>query len=123
MPSKASSRREADLRPRYRVVRGRHVAIGPGKAELLGHLQETRSIARAARRMGMSYMRAWTLIQTMDRCFKEPLVRAVRGGARGGGADLTGTGRKVLALYQRLETVSRRATRATWRELRGLLRH
>lgn len=98
------------------------MAFGPGKAELLGHVHRTRSIARAARSMGMSYMRAWTLIKTMDRCFKQPLVRTARGGARGGGAALTETGRRVLGLYQRLEALSARATRTTWRELRALLR-
>ena len=122
MATKPRTRREALLRPRYRVLQGREVAIGPGKAELLGHLQETRSIARAARRMGMSYMRAWKLIKTTEQCFKRPLVRALRGGARGGGAELTETGRKVLELYQRLEVLSERATRVAWRELRGFLR-
>ena len=115
-------RTRTEICPRFRILCGPDIAVGPGKAELLEHLQQTRSIARAAKRMKMSYMRAWTLVKTMERCFKQPLVRAARGGAKGGGAALTETGQKVLTLYHRLETESLQATQATWNELRTLLR-
>src|SRR2546426_12295509 len=108
--------------PRFRVLCRKDIAVGPGKAELLEHLQETGSIVEAAKRMGMSYMRAWTLIKTMERCFKQPLVKAARGGPKGGGAALTETGQKALTLYHRLETESLQATEGTWSELRTLLR-
>ena len=110
------------IHPRFRILCGPDIAIGPGKAELLDQVRDTKSIARAAKRMKMSYMRAWTLIKTMERCFKQPLVRAARGGAKGGGAALTEAGQKVLTLYYRLETESLQATQATWNELRTLLR-
>jgi len=67
-------------------------------------------------------MRAWTLIKTMNACFKEPLVEAVRGGQRGGGARLTETGRAALALYQRMEADCLDTTKKGWTELKGLLR-
>ena len=108
--------------PRFRVLCRNDIAVGPGKAELLEHLQETGSIVEAAKRMGMSYMRAWTLIKTMERCFKQPLVKAARGGPKGGGAELTATGQMVLALYHRLQARSLQATQAVWRELQELLR-
>src|SRR5882672_12601433 len=111
-----------EIHPRFRILCGPDIAIGPGKAELLDHVQDTKSIRRAAKRMKMSYMRAWTLIKTMERCFKQPLVRAARGGAKGGGAALTETGQRVLTLYHRLETESLRATERAWSELRTLLR-
>jgi len=76
----------------------------------------------AARRMGMSYMRAWTLLRTMNRCFKEPLVSTVRGGSKGGGSKLTRTGKRVLALYRQAERQSFRATQAAWRRLLKLMR-
>lgn len=122
MIRKADVRRVKVLRPRFRVLCGDDIALGPGKVQLLEHIAATGSIAEGARRMGMSYMRAWTLIQTMRRCFEEPLVRALRGGARGGGAELTATGKKALALYRRMQAESLRATRKTWRELEKLLR-
>jgi len=57
-----------EIHPRFRILCGPDIAIGPGKAELLDQVQATKSIARAAKRMKMSYVRAWTLIKTMERC-------------------------------------------------------
>jgi molybdate transport system regulatory protein len=71
--------------------------------------------------MKMSYMRAWSLVQTMNRCFKEPLVIAAHGGEGGGGAALTETGRKVLALYRQMERAGLRANAGPWKRLRRLL--
>ncbi len=110
------------IRPRFRILSGLDIAVGPGKAELLDHLQQTGSIAEAAKRMRMSYMRAWTLIKTMERCFKQPLVTTARGGTERGGAALTETGERVLSLYHQLDARSLSATQANWREMRKLLR-
>jgi molybdate transport system regulatory protein len=81
----------------------------------------TGSLAEAARRMGMSYMRAWKLIKTMNQCFREPLVILARGGKKGGGAHLSETGQRVLALYHRMEADCLQSTKAEWRELKALL--
>ncbi|HZM04186.1 MAG TPA: LysR family transcriptional regulator [Candidatus Saccharimonadales bacterium] len=97
------SKANVQTRPRLRVVTGATIALGPGKAELLEWLGETGSITKAAQEMKMSYMRAWSLIQTMNRCFNQPVVVSTHGGAKGGGARLTKTGRQVLALYQKME--------------------
>jgi molybdate transport system regulatory protein len=110
------------LVPRLRIVTGKDVAFGPGKAELLALVGETGSIGKAAKRMGMSYMRAWSLIQTMNQCFKEPLVLAARGGQEHGGAELTRIGRRVLDLYRRMEMNSLKITRTDWKSLQRLLR-
>lgn len=74
--------------------------MGPGKADLLSAIAETGSISGAARRMRMSYRRAWLLVHTMNECFSQPLVAAVKGGTAGGGARLTPTGEKVLLIYR-----------------------
>ncbi|SFH17214.1 molybdate transport system regulatory protein [Palleronia marisminoris] len=84
---------------RLRIVFPGHGMVGPGKAELLQRIRETGSIAAAGRAMGMSYKRAWQLVETMNAMFAEPVVTSVRGGARGGGATLTATGAEVLAAY------------------------
>jgi molybdate transport system regulatory protein len=84
--------------------------LGPGKADLLQGVGETGSIAAAGRRMGMSYKRAWYLIDTMNAHFREPLVTATKGGKAGGGAQLTATGRNILECYRRIEAKARRAT-------------
>ncbi|MGH7156097.1 MAG: winged helix-turn-helix domain-containing protein, partial [Acetobacteraceae bacterium] len=64
-----------------RVVLGGRVALGPGKAELLDGIAETGSIAAAGRRMGMSYKRAWLLVEEMNAMFADPLVNTAKGGA------------------------------------------
>ena len=112
----------SELVPRIRVLCGDEIALGPGKVDLLALVGKTGSIRVAAERMGMSYMRAWTLIRTMNACFKEPLVIAVRGGRTGGGAELTETGRRALALYQQMENTCLKATQSDWQQLRVLLK-
>lgn len=74
--------------------------LGPGKAELLEGIRDTGSIAAAGRRMGMSYKRAWMLVEEMNAGWQSPLVASARGGPGGGGAQLTATGDEVLRLYR-----------------------
>ncbi len=118
---KTKSGRAPRLLPRMRVLCGEDIALGPGKVDLLALIGETGSIREAAERMGMSYMRAWTLIKTMNACFHEPLIVASRGGKEGGGAALTQTGRTALKLYRGLEAQSQKACADLWRQLRKLL--
>jgi molybdate transport system regulatory protein len=89
-------------RIRVRVLADSIVAIGPGKADLLDAIAETGSISAAARAMRMSYRRAWLLVDTMNVCFRSPLVTTEKGGAEGGGATLTPAGRRVLRAYRAL---------------------
>lgn len=84
--------------------------FGPGKAALLQGVSDTGSIAAAGRAMGMSYKRAWYLIDTLNKSFAEPLVVSTKGGKAGGGARLTPTGVEVLALYRNMERTARDAT-------------
>jgi len=105
-----------------RVLCGANVALGPGKADLLAWIGKTSSIREAAKGMGMSYMRAWTLIKTMNACFREPVVIACRGGRHHGGAVLTETGRMALELYRTLEAQSKKACAKTWRKLHKMLK-
>ncbi len=88
------------VKPRLRLQFGQAVAIGPGKAELLELIAETGSISAAAKRMAMSYRRAWLLVDTMNQCFDAPLVETAAGGKGGGGARVTDLGREVLARYR-----------------------
>lgn len=114
---------QAQIRPRLRILTGRQIALGPGKVELLEALRQTGSITAAAKRTKMSYMRAWTLIRTMNRCFKHPLVSTVHGGPRGGGgAALTPLGQRVLVLYRRMDAQCLRAVAPAWKQINTLLR-
>lgn len=88
-----------DVQIRVRVTRGNEVAIGPGKIDLLAAIHNTGSISGAARSMGMSYRRAWLLVETMNQCFQRPLVETATGGKAGGGATLTAEGEAVLEAF------------------------
>ena len=103
-----------------RAVLSPGTAIGPGKADLLEGIDETGSIAAAGRRMGMSYKRAWYLIDTMNQYFSEPLVASTKGGKAGGGAVLTATGKTVLAAYREAEREASSAAEAALVKLTSL---
>jgi molybdate transport system regulatory protein len=104
---------------RVRIRRGGDIAVGPGKVDLLEAIEAMGSITGAARSLGMSYRRAWLLVDTMNRCFRAPLVEAEAGGKRGGGARLTRLGAEVIRRYRRIE---RDAARAGAADIRALTR-
>ena len=110
------------LHPRIRIQAGPAIAFGPGKADLLEFIAATGSIGGAASRMGMSYMRAWTLVRDMNKYFRQPVVATVRGGSQRGGAALTKTGQQALTTYRRMEKKSLKAIHTDWQSLQGLLR-
>ncbi|MEW5425006.1 winged helix-turn-helix domain-containing protein [Amorphus sp. 3PC139-8] len=85
-------------------------SLGPGKIRLLEEIEAAGSIAAAARGMGMSYRRAWLLVDELNSMFAGPLVATQLGGARGGGAVVTPAGHQVIAHYRRVETEAGRAT-------------
>jgi len=88
---------------------GDESAIGPGKADLLEAIHTNGSISAAGRHMGMSYKRAWDLVDTMNRSFREPLVVTAIGGSQGGGAQITEFGFEVLRRYRNLEAKANQA--------------
>lgn len=96
--------------------------IGPGKAELLEHIRDTGSIAAAGRRMDMSYKRAWMLVEEMNAAFRDPLIVSTRGGPGGGGAHLTESGVRVLALYHDIVETAQEAAATSLGALEAMLR-
>jgi molybdate transport system regulatory protein len=105
----AKGKREPISPLRLRLLLGNGRAFGPGKADLLEGIAAQGSIAAAGRALGMSYKRAWQLVEDVNRSFGSRLVAASKGGDKGGGAALTEAGRRVLDLYRAIETKSRRA--------------
>lgn len=101
-----------------RVVIAPGVGIGPGKALLLEGIRDTGSIAAAGRRIGMSYKRAWYLVETLNGHFPEPLVAARKGGREGGGATLTPLGRDVLEAYLEMQALTDAAIAPVLRRLK-----
>jgi molybdate transport system regulatory protein len=96
--------------PYVRILIGEMV-LGPGKVDLLEAIGRTGSISAAGRELGMSYRRAWLLVDALNHMFSSVLVAASPGGSRGGGAKLTDYGRGVAAAYRRVETRARAAMR------------
>ncbi|MFM2421899.1 MAG: hypothetical protein RL291_429 [Pseudomonadota bacterium] len=91
--------------------------LGPGKVALLEALQTHKSIAAAARDRGMSYRRAWLLIDDMNRAFAKPVVETFPGRSHGAGAALTAFGERLVALYRSAERKSAKAIEATVAEI------
>ena len=102
-PTASDSGPLATSRPRLRVMLGAGHRLGPGKIDLLEAIAATGSITAAGRSMGMSYRRAWVLIDEANRMFARPLVVASAGGPGGGGAQLTDLGRELVAAFRRVE--------------------
>ena len=110
------------IKPRIRVVGDDGtILLGPGKADLLEAIARSGSIRAAAEELGMSYMRAWTLVRTMNAAFRSPLVEKERGGSDQGGAQLTERGQTVLELYRSMEKNALRAVAREWQKLRRQL--
>jgi len=106
---------------RMRIYRDEGIAIGPGKIALLEAITETGSISAAARQLGMSYRRAWMLVDEMNKALKLPAVVTAAGGSHGGGTALSPTGTALVRHYRAAENAARLATAAEVTAMTGLL--
>lgn len=107
---------------RFHIRDGGHpteLGLGPGKIALLEAIAQTGSITSSARKLGMSYRRAWLLVEETNRCLVRPAVQTSTGGPRGGGTSLTPAGVELVRRYRALE---RRTELAVSRNLKPLLR-
>jgi molybdate transport system regulatory protein len=109
-PAKPAAKKAEHAFPYVRILIGEMV-LGPGKVDLLESIGRTGSISAAGRELGMSYRRAWLLVDALNHMFPDTLVSAAPGGSRGGGAKLTDYGRGVAAAYRRVEARARSAMR------------
>jgi molybdate transport system regulatory protein len=111
------------LKIKIQIYCGDEIAMGPGKADLLDAIVREGSISGAGRSMGMSYRRTWMLVDTMNRCWDQPLVETLAGGSRGGGAKVTKFGRNVLAHYREVQRLSRSLVESgSWSALQSAMR-
>ncbi|MGR4871088.1 winged helix-turn-helix domain-containing protein [Variovorax sp. LARHSF232] len=115
-------KRRVEPQPNFRLQLKHGVAMGPGKAELLEHIAELGSITRAGKAMAMSYRTAWQLVNTMNEHFIGPLVVSTKGGASGGGAQLTPLGEDVLRRYRTMEQRALKAIAKDIAHLESLIR-
>jgi molybdate transport system regulatory protein len=110
------------IRLTLRVDFGPARVIGPGKVLLLEAIRDTGSISQAGRSLGMSYRRAWLLVQDMNRWFRDPVVTAQPGGLQGGGAVLTSFGEKLIGRFRFIEAEATAAAKPQLHELEASLR-
>ena len=96
--------------------------IGPGKIELLEAIRETGSISAGARKVGMSYRRAWLLVEQINTALQEPAVTGVTGGRQGGGAVVTPVGERIIKIYRSIETAARKSVAGEFRAVEKIVR-
>ena len=96
--------------------------IGPGKIALLEAIRSTGSISAGARALGMSYRRAWLLVEEINETLREPAVSAETGGRSGGGAVVTPAGERIIDLYRSIESHARTAAGGEFRAIGKLVR-
>ena len=100
---------------------GEEIAFGPGKADLLEAIEKKGSISSAAKSLGLSYRRAWDMVNTMNQSFKEPLVLGVVGGKKGGGSTVTPMGKNLVIVYRKMEKKAFAAVQKEWAVVEGFL--
>ncbi len=93
----------AGLVVRFRIDFGEHASVGPGKISLLEAIRDAGSLSKGARNIGMSYRRAWLLVESLKQSFREPVTVASKGGKAGGGMLVTEFGEALIRDYRELE--------------------
>jgi len=119
-PPRADAK-EPIARFRLRINVGDMIAVGPGKVALIEAIGATGSITEAAKSLGMSYRRAWLLLEELNRALQCPAVASAKGGLRGGGSQLTDAGFQLIETYRQIEATAARACEDDMKKLLSLL--
>jgi molybdate transport system regulatory protein len=104
----------ADVSISFRVDFSPECSVGPGKIALLEHIGATGSLSEAARRLRMSYRRAWLLLEDLNTSFQQPVAEMSVGGRGGGGAVLTPFGTELVSAYRSLESQIRKRAQSAF---------
>lgn len=112
----------ADTRLSIRLTLTSGDRIGPGKVALLEAIRETGSISAAARKIGMSYRRAWLLVEQINAALQKPAVTSITGGRQGGGAVVTPVGERIIKIYRSIETTAFKSARDEFRAVEKIVR-
>jgi len=112
----------ADTRLSIRIDLANGDRIGPGKIALLEAIRDAGSISAGARKVGMSYRRAWLLVDDINHALEKPAVAPTMGGRQGGGAVLTPAGERIIEIYRSIETIARQSARDEFRAVEKIVR-
>lgn len=96
---------------RLRIDVSSTASVGPGKVALLEHIDRVGSLSQAARELGLSYRRAWLLLDDLNHSFAEPVASASVGGVGGGGVQLTTFAKELIRAYREVEQIALHETR------------
>ncbi|MBP0581730.1 LysR family transcriptional regulator [Labrys sp. LIt4] len=102
---------------RLKIAFDDNARLGPGKMDLLEAVKRAGSISAAGRELGMSYRRAWLLLDAVNTMFGQPAIETSAGGSHGGGARLTAFGEKLLAAYRSVEAETARLAEQAFADL------
>ncbi len=91
------------VRSRIWIDRDGRAFLGGGRVALLECIASTGSISQAARELGISYRKAWGMVEAMERTAEEPMVERDSGGKGGGGTRLTAYGRRAVKVFRQME--------------------
>jgi molybdate transport system regulatory protein len=111
-----------DMRLSIRIDLSNGDRIGPGKIALLEAIRDTGSISAGARKIGMSYRRAWLLVDSINSAMEKPAVAAVMGGRQGCGAAVTPVGERIIEIYRSIEDRARTSARDEFRAVEKIVR-
>jgi molybdate transport system regulatory protein len=120
--SRAMTRAVTGMRLSIRLDLTNGDRIGPGKIALLEAIRDTGSISAGARKVGMSYRRAWLLVEQINAALKEPAVTGASGGRRGGGAVVTPVGAEMIKIYRAIESVASKSAASEFRAVEKIMR-
>lgn len=109
-----------DLRLSIRLDLTSGDRIGPGKIALLEAIRDSGSISGGARKVGMSYRRAWLLVEEINTALQEPAVAALTGGRHGGGAVITPVGERIIEIYRSIETTALKSVKNEFRAVKEI---
>ncbi|MFO1037102.1 MAG: winged helix-turn-helix domain-containing protein [Geminicoccaceae bacterium] len=96
--------------------------LGHGKIQLLEQIVRLGSITAAGKALGMSYKRAWELVDSVNGAFTEPVIVTQHGGSQGGGARLTPFGTSLVERFRRMEQQAAQNAERDLAEIEALLR-
>ncbi len=102
---------------RVRIDFDSGASIGPGKITLLERIETSGSLSQAARDLGLSYRRAWNLVDDLNHAFAAAVVATATGGVRGGGAQITSFGKQLIVRYRRIEQAAEAAANRQFKVL------
>jgi molybdate transport system regulatory protein len=76
-------------------------AFGEGPYRVLKQIERAGSLHQAAKDLGISYRKAWLIIQIVEKKLGFEFLERQVGGVAGGGSQITPSGKKFIKNYEK----------------------